>query len=325
MDICAKNEFLPLFQCKEILQTLMALRKSFKVHVTFGDSKRILTLNKGEGVPELRYNFLREFSDELSDDVPPTNIKFQRYNETFNDYEDLKLDAKLTENVKLHAHFTKKMNEKKMDFMVSQIPCSGESPFELALQQRKNHDHQTAIVHCGPVCFIHHQSIPWYPILGSSSSAFQKLHLIKPNVNYKLWNPVKNGVIMFDPSTPGSVFTSGGLDTSANGENIVESQFYGQDLYYLVFNGSSTQYITAATTGTAISLTTNPTDYARFQPIYYWSYTMFRCNQRSTGNTGWYLGCNENDNLAVLVPVNESYSIPGYYPDPRTLFITNAI
>ena len=115
----------------------MALRKSFKVHVTFGDSKRILTLNKGEGVPELRYNFLREFSEELSDDVPPTNIKFQRYNETFNDYEDLKLDAKLTENVKLHAHFTKKMNEKKMDFMVSQNPYSGESPFELALQQRK--------------------------------------------------------------------------------------------------------------------------------------------------------------------------------------------
>lgn len=301
----------------------MALRKSFKVHVTFGDSKRILTLNKGEGVPELRYNFLREFSDELSDDVPPTNIKFQRYNETFNDYEDLKLDAKLTENVKLHAHFTKKMNEKKMDFMVSQNPCSGESSFELALQQRKNHQTTSCIAHCAPVCFLYHKSIPMYQIVDYSAAAFEKLHPIKRNVKYKLWNPVKNGVIMFDPSTPGSVFTSGGLDTSANGENIVESQLYGQDLFHLVFNGS--QYITAATTGTTISLTTNPTDDAIFQPIYYWSYTMFRCNHRSTGNTGWYLGCNENDNLAVLVRVEESYDIPGYYPDPRTLFITNAI
>ena len=58
-----------------------------------------------------------------------------------------------------------------------------------------------------------------YQIVDSSAAAFEKLHPIKRNVKYKLWNPVKNGVIMFDPSTPGSVFTSGGLDTSANGES----------------------------------------------------------------------------------------------------------
>ena len=85
----------------------MSLSKSFKVHVTFGDSKRVLTLNKGEGVAELRYNFLRCFSDELSDDVPPGNIKFQRYVDKFDDYEDVTSDAKLTENMKLLALSTK--------------------------------------------------------------------------------------------------------------------------------------------------------------------------------------------------------------------------
>ena len=39
------------------------------------------------------------------------------------------------------------------------------------------------------------------------------------------------------------------------------------------------------------------------------------------GNTAMYLGCNNSDNLAVLVQVNEEYKLPGYSPDPRTLFI----
>ncbi|XP_068762044.1 uncharacterized protein [Montipora capricornis] len=299
-------------KCKEILQTLMALRKSFKVHVTFGDSKRILTLNKGEGVPELRYNFLREFSEELSDEVPPTNIKFQRYNDTFNDHEDLKPDAKLTENAKLLANCTK-INEKNMDFMRSQNPYCGQRSLELAVQQRENLDHQMAycIALCGPLCF---SSIPMYSILHGAQ--------IKKG-NYKLWNPVKNGVIMFE-TNKSSVLTIGQLGPT-DAENTVTVQLYGQDLHYLCYTGSSDQYITAAASGTGISLESNSTEFARFEPIYNGSYTMFRCNSRSTGNTGMYLGCNEGSNNAVLVPVDEEYKTPGYYPDPRTLFITTKI
>ena len=39
------------------------------------------------------------------------------------------------------------------------------------------------------------------------------------------------------------------------------------------------------------------------------------------GNTAMYLGCNNSDNLAVLVQMNEQYDLPGYSPDPRILFI----
>ena len=41
------------------------------------------------------------------------------------------------------------------------------------------------------------------------------------------------------------------------------------------------------------------------------------------GDTAMYLGCNDSNNLAVLVPVKEPYALPGYYPDPRTLFIAS--
>ena len=81
---------------------------SRKAHVTYGDSKRIITYNKGEAVEELRHHFLRVFSDELSDDVAPANVKFQRYNPTFQDYEDLENDATLDKNAKLKAIVTHK-------------------------------------------------------------------------------------------------------------------------------------------------------------------------------------------------------------------------
>lgn len=81
---------------------------SRKAHVTHGDSKRIISYNKGEGVQELRYHFLRAFSGELPDDVAPANVKFQRYDPTFQDYEDLENDAKLDKNAKLKAIVTHK-------------------------------------------------------------------------------------------------------------------------------------------------------------------------------------------------------------------------
>ena len=61
---------------------------------------------------------------------------------------------------------------------------------------------------------MHHKST-------QATSEFDKPHQIKHNVTYKLWNPVKNGVIMFDPEKPGSVFTNGRLDeTNSESENV---------------------------------------------------------------------------------------------------------
>ena len=74
-----------------------------------------------------------------------------------------------------------------------------------------------------------------------------------------------------------------------------------------------------------VSFQTSPGKNAYFEPIYYWSFTMFRCSGRTpvNGNTAMYLGCNQSDNRAVLVQVKEPYDLPGYYPDPRILFIAS--
>ena len=86
--------------------------RSRKAHVTYSDSKRIITYSKGEEVQELRHHFLRAFSDVLSDDVAPANIKFQRYDDAFQDYEDLAHDIQLEDNVKLKAIVTQKRGKK---------------------------------------------------------------------------------------------------------------------------------------------------------------------------------------------------------------------
>lgn len=91
---------------------MSTLRKSRKAHITYGDSKRTITYNKGEAVQELRHHFLRAFSDELSDDVAPANVKFQRYHDNFQDYEDLANDAQLEDNAKLRVVVTHKQGKK---------------------------------------------------------------------------------------------------------------------------------------------------------------------------------------------------------------------
>ena len=91
---------------------MSTLRKSRKAHITYGDSKRIITYNKGEAVQELRHHFLRVFSDELSDDVAPANVKFQRYHDNFQDYEDLANDIQLEDNAKLRVVVTHKQGNK---------------------------------------------------------------------------------------------------------------------------------------------------------------------------------------------------------------------
>lgn len=59
---------------------------------------------------------------------------------------------------------------------------------------------------------------------------------------------------------------------------------------------------------------------ANFQPIYYWSFTLFRCKAKSTIDVGMYLGVDESNNLATLIPVDDD-PVAAQYPDPRALFI----
>lgn len=71
--------------------------------MTFGDSKRIISYEKDENVAGLRHRFLREFSDMLSDDVAPAHVKFQYYDDIFQDYVDLGNGQKLEENARIKA------------------------------------------------------------------------------------------------------------------------------------------------------------------------------------------------------------------------------
>ena len=81
----------------------MASKKSRKVPVTFGDSKRIISYQQGTEVQELRSHFLSVFSDVLADDISPANVKFQVFDKTFKDYVDLGNDLRLDENAQIKA------------------------------------------------------------------------------------------------------------------------------------------------------------------------------------------------------------------------------
>lgn len=308
----------------------MALRSrsSVKAHVTFGDCKRIVTLNNGDGVAELHQGFLQTFHDELPHDASQVEIKFQRHNDEFDDYEDITPDVKLMEHTKIKAFIAASKNEESKKAMVPQI-----SNWEQADHQGKTSPFGAC--HYQPLMTVclgvsHHASIPPYPIQPSVST-FEKSHAIKKNVPYQLWSLMKQGVIVFYDSSPDAVYTDGAMSSGGpanGGNNCVKPKFIGKDSFHLEFDtitANGPLSITGADTGTTISVTTSPGKNAFFEPIYYWAFTMFRCLGRTPeeGNTAMYLGCNESDNLAVLVQVKEPYNLPGYYPDPRTLFIAS--
>ena len=103
-----------------------------KAHVTFGDCKRIVTLNNGDGLAELHQGFFQTFHDELPHDASQVEIKFQRHNDEFDDYEDITPDVKLMEHTKMKAFIATSKNEEFKKTMVTQI-----SNWEEADHQRK--------------------------------------------------------------------------------------------------------------------------------------------------------------------------------------------
>ncbi|KAJ7373610.1 hypothetical protein OS493_011215 [Desmophyllum pertusum] len=172
-------------------QDKMASKKSKKAHVTFGDSKRILSYEKGEDVQELRLLFLRVFSDMLSDDVAPSNVKFQLYDESFKDYVDLGSGIKLEENAKMKA---------------ITVPTQG----------KKVHGCCTGITEAQDCSHVHHHCvIPMYDLVHATPPG-TKLHPIKKNVPYRFWSPVSKGLVETDVSDPQKVTASGNFVNSVN-------------------------------------------------------------------------------------------------------------
>ena len=80
--------------------------------------------------------------------------------------------------------------------------------------------------HCEPLITLYlgvsqHAPIPLYSIQ-SFPSTFEKSHPIKKNVTYQLWSLMKQGVIVLNDSTPGSVYTDGAVGAvNSNSKNVL--------------------------------------------------------------------------------------------------------
>ena len=74
-----------------------------KIHVTYKVTKRLITCPEGEVVEGFAILFLQAFSDVLRLEVEPSDVKFQLYVETFDDYVDLQGNEPLKEGMKLRA------------------------------------------------------------------------------------------------------------------------------------------------------------------------------------------------------------------------------
>lgn len=96
--------------------------------VTFGESKRIIRFKKGDDLKTFRHHFLRAFSDILSEDVAPGNVKFQKFDHNFNEYVEVKHDLGLEENDKLNAIVILKNENKVYTFYSNVLNLSSVRP-----------------------------------------------------------------------------------------------------------------------------------------------------------------------------------------------------
>lgn len=95
--------FVTALRAINTMQRRLVTTVAKNLHVTFGSSKRIVQFQDGEEVKHLRHHFLRVFSDVLSDEVAPTNVTFQSYDKSFDDYLDLANNTELQENSRIKA------------------------------------------------------------------------------------------------------------------------------------------------------------------------------------------------------------------------------
>ena len=73
------------------------------IHVTYEVTKRVIPCPKGEVVQGFAILFLQAFSDVLPREVEPSDVKFQLYVETFDEYVDLQGNEPLKDGMKLRA------------------------------------------------------------------------------------------------------------------------------------------------------------------------------------------------------------------------------
>ena len=83
--------------------------KMIKIHVTYGETKRVISHQKGGEVQGLRHTFLQVFSDVLSSEIAPAHVTFQRYDDKFEDYVELQNNERLEDDIKIRALISKQV------------------------------------------------------------------------------------------------------------------------------------------------------------------------------------------------------------------------
>lgn len=278
--------------------------------VTFGESKRIIRFKKGDDLKTFRHHFLRAFSDILSEDVAPGNVKFQKFDHNFNEYVEVKHDLGLEENDKLKAIVILK-NENK----AAQI-SSAEIQQDMEPQQWPR---------LWPHC---HVMYSWFPIydVGPGSPMFLRPHPIKKNTTYQLWSPVSkinDGCIERDSQTnivncKGNF--NGGINTVMKAIDetriltfYVALQFKNSSdrKDYVLTGNAEGQDITSTEVQIGVPLD----DKCIFLPLYYWSYTMFQ----NKNDKNLYLGCDHTGKATLVKNADLDY------PNPQALFILKRV
>ena len=85
-----------------------------KIHVTYNETKRVISHQKGGDIQGFCRLFLQVFSDVVPSEVTPARVKFQQYDERFKDYVELQDDEKLGDDKKLLALISEEQEVKQV-------------------------------------------------------------------------------------------------------------------------------------------------------------------------------------------------------------------
>ncbi|KAL9955833.1 hypothetical protein ACROYT_G037218 [Oculina patagonica] len=174
-----------------------------------------------------------------------------------------------------------------------------------------------------------HWVVPWYPCYPHTHEVdfpiFQRPHQIKKNTTYRLWNSVSrisDSLIQRNGDT-NVVHCNGSFNGAINTVITTTDETSGMTFYVgLIFRDAVAQTDYAMTgnglgqniTATEIQLGGGPLDdKSVFEPLYYWSYTMFRNKSYHT----LFLGCDNTGKTTLVENLNPDY------PNPQALFVLN--
>ncbi|PFX32450.1 uncharacterized protein LOC111320850 isoform X1 [Stylophora pistillata] len=283
--------------------------KMIRIHVTFGETKRIVVFQKGGEVKKLRPFFLHPFSDVLTGDIAPEHVTLQEYLEDFKDFAELCSDSTLNNDIKIRAITSKSLKQ------AAQI-SSVEIQQDMKPQRWPEWWHQCYLVHPWVPT---HMVVPGLPVYG-------RPHPIIINTTYQLWNPVSkknDGCIERDPHN-NTVNCKGNFNGGTNTVMTTIDETRSVTFYVaLLFHDDSDGKNYALTgNGEGDDITTTEVKISEpigkkciFEPLYYWGYTMFQ----NLNDKSLYLGCDHTGKATLVKNADLNY------PNPQALFIAKRV